>query len=542
VHRFLVGARAGAVALLFAIMAIPIIGLIGLALDYGIWNETYAALALAANAAALNAAKTAASADLKNDPNFLAEGVTSGQQWFLADLDATSLAASVKTSTPIVAVTMSGVSITANVTFNATVSPIFGRLFHFGGYPISLAAAASMPVTSYLEVILMLDNSASMAIGAGNADMQTLMQQSPCDPANEYYRTAGNSTYTQLYPNNYGIYQYSWNGVNYDGALATPITSGGITYKPTNYKGGAGYSVAYCNATQVTNGYCQQQQTCPNVNGYTAYAGPPCAFACHADSSKTAGLGTDLWAMARRNNVTLRFDLLKNATNLVLQTMATDDVDSLNNLSVGIYTFNTIVTPIYPGGNTCTTNNLNTTEACTDFTAAENAVGAPPAHGSGIYTDTGIQPGVALATGNNDNTAFTESMSTLAGTYLSAAGDGTSAAKPRKVLFLITDGFEDDPNTGARVAMPSSACQTFKSMGYTVYVVYTPYYPVMHEWYLQNAVSIVEGSGAASITYNLQACASATGDYISAADQTTLNAALLTFLKNALSAPVSFTK
>ena len=101
---------------------------------------------------------------------------------------------------------------------------------------------------------------------------------------------------------------------------------------------------------------------------------------------------------------------------------------------------------------------------------------------------------------------------------------------------------EDDPNTGARAAMPSSACQTFKNMGYTVYVVYTPYYPIMHVWYLTNAVSIVEGTGTNSIAYNLQACASASGDYISAADQTSLNNALVTFLKNALSAPASFTR
>jgi hypothetical protein len=90
--------------------------------------------------------------------------------------------------------------------------------------------------------------------------------------------------------------------------------------------------------------------------------------------------------------------------------------------------------------------------------------------------------------------------------------------------------------------MPSSACTQFKDMGFTVYVVYTPYYPVMHEWYLVNGVSIVEGTGSDSIAYNLQACASSAADYISAGNQTSLNNALQTFLKNALASPAIFTK
>jgi len=535
--------RRSGVALLFALMAIPMIGLAGLAVDFGIWNETYASLSLAASSAALNAAKTAANADAQNDTNYIAEGTTAGKQWFLADMDTSSYGNALGSSTPTVHVTTSGTSITATVSITLSVNPLIGGLFGKAGYPITVSAGATMPVTSYLEVILMLDNSASMGIGATTADMQTLMQNSACDPSNYFSRTASSSTYTQLYPNNYGIYQYSWNGSNYDGTLPTPMTSGSTTYKPTNYKGGGGYSAAYCDAAEVTAGYCQQQQTCPNqVNGYTAYAGPPCSFACHTDGSKAAGLGTDLWAMARKNGVTVRFDLLKNATNLVLQTMATDNVASLNNLTVGVYSFNTGVTAVYPGTTACGTNNTNTTEACSNFTLAQSDVGAPPTAGSGVYTDTGIQPDVALATGNNDDTAVTESMSTLASTYLTAAGDGTAATKPRKVLFLITDGFEDDPNTGTRAAMPSSACQAFKDMGYTVYVVYTPYFPVMHVWYLMNAVSIVEGSGSNSIAYNLQACASSAGDYISASNQTSLNNALQTFLKNALASPAIFTK
>jgi hypothetical protein len=80
-------------------------------------------------------------------------------------------------------------------------------------------------------------------------------------------------------------------------------------------------------------------------------------------------------------------------------------------------------------------------------------------------------------------------------------------------------------------------------MGYTVYVVYTPYYPVVHTAYLANNwATIVQGTGSTSIAYNLEQCASSSSDYIAATDQTTLNTALLTFLKNALNLPARFTK
>ena len=536
--------RGGAFAVMLAIMAVPLIGLTGLAIDYTIWTETYASLSLTASAAALNAAKIAATADIQNDASFEAEGVTAGQQWFKAELGQGTLFANTNVVTPNVTITMSGTNVTANVAFSGSVNSIFGNLFGITAYPMNVTASATMPVTAFLEVVFMLDNSASMSIGATNTDMTTLAQNSACDPSNEFTRTSSNSTYSQLVSDYYGIYQYSWNGANYDGALATPVSSYGLVFKPATYNSGNAIHTAYCNSTAVSNGLCPQVEQCPsNVNGYAAYAGPPCVFACHSDGSKTAGLGTDLWSAARRNGLTLRLDLLKNATNLALQTMATDNVASINNLSAAIYTFNTGLNPIYPTN--CTPKAAGC-ESGTSFSTAEAAVGAPPTAGSGVYTDTGIQPVVASATGNNDDTAVEEAMTSLVTNYVTAAGDGTSAATPKKVLFLITDGFEDDPYgpgiSGLRQAMPSSMCQPFKYLGFTVYVVYTPYYPIMHEAYLVNFIPIVEGTGTSSIAYNLQARASSSSDYISATNQSMLNAALATFLANALTTPARYTQ
>jgi Flp pilus assembly protein TadG len=535
-------ARAGAVALLFATMIIPILGLVGLAIDFGIWNEADASLSVAASSAALNAAKTAAGALAQADSNYVTEGVTAGKQWFLAELGQGSYAADSGTAPPTVKITTSGSMITATVTYTSTVNSIFGKMFTVARYPITVTAAATMSAGSYLEVVLMLDNSSSMGIGATTADMTTMMQSSPCDASNEFIRTSSNANYSQATTEAYSLYQYNWLGASYDGAMTTPIKSGSLTLKPATPPNSS-TEVSYCSATQVSSGQCPQTEQCPtNVNNYPAYAGPPCAFACHSDGSKKAGLGNDLWAMARRNGVTLRLDTLKVATNLVLTTMQSNNIASLNNLSVGIYTFNTKLNPVYPTN--CTPQAFGC-EAGSQWSTAISAVGLPP-QTAGVYTDTGIQPPVAASSGDNDNTEVEEAMSNLANNYVTAAGDGTTATNPKKVLMLITDGFEDDPTgpgiSGLRQAMPSSVCTPFKNMGYTVYVVYTPYYPLMHTWYLANGIPIVEGTGPGSIPYNLQACASNPNDYIAATDQSSLNSALLSFLTDALNTPATFTQ
>jgi Flp pilus assembly protein TadG len=535
-------ARRGAVSVLFATMIIPIVGLVGLAIDYGIWNESFSSLSLAASAAALNAAKTAASAAANNDTNYISEGQTAGSQWFLAELGQGSYAADSGTSPPTVSVTRQAAMITANVSYTSTVSSVFGRIYRKALYPITVNATATMSAGSYLEVVLMLDNSSSMGLGATVADMNTLMKRSPCDQSNAWIRTKSNATYSQASMENYSEFQLSWAGNTYNstGGVTVPVMDGSLWLQPaTPYNPTVG--VPECNAIWVPNGQCAQVEQCPgNINGYPAYAGPPCAFACHWDGGSMAGNGNDLWALARRQGVALRLDTLKNATQNTLTAMQTNNM-AINNLSVGIYTFNTSLTQVYPTN--CTPQAFGC-EAGSDWPTASSRVGWPP-QTAGVYTDTGIQPALAALGGDNDNTAVEEAMNNLATNYVTAAGDGSSASKPRKVLILITDGFEDDPLAsvginGLRQAMPSSACQPFKDMGYTVYVIYTRYYPLPHTWYLANGIPIVEGTTSASIQYNLNACASNSNDFVIATDQSSLKSALLAFLTDALDSPATF--
>jgi Flp pilus assembly protein TadG len=531
--------RRAAVAVMFAAATVPMLGLVGLAVDYAVWNQANSGLQLAANVAALTAVKIAANAQVAAASATQAQtaGQNAGAQWFIAQVGSASqtvVAAVPVTLTggypyaagPAVHVVM-GATVTATVTYNGTVKSMFGgALFGVSSYPISGTAEASVASDPYLNVEMLLDNSSSMDIGATVQDMTTLMALSACDKSN--YIPSGAQHGQSLQP--FDVFAYEGDGLYYDGTINThgftyvDVTSNPATYNP---------DLHVAQSTGSHGPSCDPLLPAGDQNqGITT--GPPCAFACHWDNSANSGAANDLYGMARKTigtsyQVTLRFDLVKNATQTVLQTMAADD-EAIGNLKVGIFTFNTGVTQIYPSSG----------EAGDQWATAEAAVGLPPT--SSTASETGIQPVVGLKSGNNDDTAFPEAMATLQANYLTTpAGNGTTASAPRKVLFIITDGFLDDPNTGARSAFPPSACDGFKNLGYTVYIVYTPYYPVMHTAYFENDWSvIVSGTGPTSITYNLQQCASSGSDYISATSQSDLNNALALFLRSALNQPARF--
>jgi Flp pilus assembly protein TadG len=508
--------RRGSIALMSAILAIPMIAMFGLAIDYAQLNQARSVLYLAANSAALNALKVAATAQVGGDANYVSEGVAAGNAWWSAQIG--KLGSRVSNSQAQISINP-GPPLSASVTVTGTAASLFGKMFGASNYSLGFTIQSVINTSPYVEVVVLLDTSSSMSIGASPSDMATLLDDSPCDPSNEFTSTDG-VNYSQGSANTYGQYECSYTGTTYDGQPSCPVQSGSTTYSPAN------------------NVHTEMGPACPNkVNGHTAYAGPPCAFACHWDGSKAAGLGNDLWAMARRNGVTLRADTVKQATSGIVSALQTAS-QANNAFSIGIYTFNSALTRVYPSSG----------EAGSDWTTAAADVGAPPTSGSSTKTDTGIQPALAGLSGTNNNTNFQEAMADLATNDLTPAGYGTSPASPRKVLLLITDGMEDDSNTNARDAMPYTACQQLKGMGYNIYVIYMPYYPLMETYYLQYLTGIAEGSGASSIAYNLQQCSSSTGPsdlstyYLVATNQAGLSAALKTFLSSVLSAPARFTQ
>ncbi len=547
--RFRSGRRA-AVSVMFAAGAVPMIGLVGLAVDFGIWNQTNATLSVAANVAALSAVRIAANAQVTNDVNPAGQGTAAGQQWFASEV---GLANRIGT----MGVTLNGGTFGANVNvtvgptvqatvgYSGTVPSVFGfALFGLAHYPISGQAVAVVTTAPFLNVYMMLDDSSSMQIGATNSDIITMQELTPCNPVpslvgsqapGAFYPTGPNSN---VYPSNLAGQAYSAYSISgYDGGIQTPAVA---LDPPLTYNA---FTIGNVTPLTCTGLNGENPQPDPLYNPPTKLlpvnAGPPCAFACHFDPAP-AGTGNDFYGLARStinkpNQVTLRFDLLKTATNSVITAMQADNISSINNLQVGIYSFSTTTTRAYPDPS-CGTGLA--CEAGGDWTTAHADVGGPASYPNG--PDTGIQPSYTPTSANDGDTNFHQDMLNLQA-LVTPSGDGTKSTSPRKVLFLVTDGMSDTSVNRAYSPVDPADCTLFKSMGFTVYVVFTPYYPVMNGFYVTNIKPIAEPLVGSQLYTAMQACASTPQDFISASDGATLTAALQTFLKQALNSPARFT-
>ncbi len=525
--------------MVFAISAMPVLGLVGLAIDFGIWNQVNAGLSLAANMAALTAVKVAVNAQTAGDPNAVTEGQAAARQWFLAEVGSSTqtVVGTTLVTLPSSGLTIQvngGTTVTATVAYSATVKSIFGALFGRATYPVSGAAAAQITSSPYVDVEILLDNSGSMEIGATNADIIRLQEISPCNLVRSGEISPG-AVYSgaTLYQNAGGQPYNAYQTAGYDGSIATPAVA---PDPPLSYS-----TFVPTSAVSQSGPNCKGILPVQSDGSYPA-AGPPCAFACHFDGTAGPGQGNDLYALARTTigtsaPITLRYDLVKTATNQVIAAMQADNVAALNNLQVGIFTFDTALSAIYPAPG-CTVGTL----ACAagdNWTAAENAVGSPPTVANAA--ETGYKPYLG---NNGGSTDFHDSMATLL-TYMTASGSGVSSTAPRKVLFVVTDGLVDVGADGSSTryygGISPADCNNFKSLGFTIYVLYIPYYPVMSGFYVSTIKQYAEPTSTSVIAEDLQDCASSPSDYISASDATGIDAALQAFLKSAVEAPARFT-
>jgi Flp pilus assembly protein TadG len=535
-------------AVVFGLAAPAMMAITGLAIDFAGVLAAKTRLELGADSGALIAVTTATNALKTDQNNYQANGQTAGNNRFKGQAGGISRV-SAPVGTVVVSPPTSGLVMTATTTWSATYNTFFGGLFGVPSWQLSGVASASTQVPQpYLNIEVMLDNSPSMEIGATANDIAILQQLTACSPSGAYIPDQNGHYTAPISGQGYDPYQCtgSSSSANYTGLPACPLQASSSytaisTFQPVAPGSGTqGPSCAGVTWPGVTWPVVQNaaSQALGNPPTLWPQAGAPCAFACHFDTSSPSGTGSDYYAIARSTiksatsaPVTLRFDVVKAAVNTLISTMAANNNTTLNNLQVGVFTFAEGLDPqVYPttGG-----------EAGGNWATAASAVGGPPTKTNG--PDLGIQPYSGSNTADSD---FPDSMAALAG-QLTAAGNGTTASAPRKVLFLVTDGVQDyNVNAIASSrnvqAMDPSQCQTFKDKGYTIYVVYTPYYPLMNDYYLNHLADIVEGTGAGTTTANLQACASAPSNYIEASDGPHITAALQTFFQLAIAPPARF--
>ncbi|MFK5596041.1 TadE/TadG family type IV pilus assembly protein [Methylobacterium sp. HMF5984] len=170
-------ARGGNVAMIFGLSLIPLVGLIGLGVDYGVAITNKTKLDGAADAAAVAAVATAKAyiAANQGQPNLTAKAIAAGitQATNVFNVNAGKVPFTTYTlQTPQLA--PDGQSLTSTVAYTATVTNTFGRIFRTPTTPLANTVTASTDLASYLDFYVMVDVSGSMGLPTSASDMNLL--------------------------------------------------------------------------------------------------------------------------------------------------------------------------------------------------------------------------------------------------------------------------------------------------------------------------------------------------------------------------------
>jgi Flp pilus assembly protein TadG len=245
--------------------------------------------------------------------------------------------------------------------------------------------------------------------------------------------------------------------------------------------------------------------TSSGIDTMVANTPDQCAFGCH-ESDKSPN---DYYGLARLLGVTLRMDLLRQATQNLMDTAKTAATTNNAAYRAAIYTFNI-------GFNTITsmTSSLSTAKS--------------QAANIDIYE-------VPYQNWSHDAiTNYTNAMTQINNTMPTPGGGTTTPGdSPQEVMFFVTDGVEDQMVNGSRVQslMDPSYCTTIKNRGIRIAVLYTEYLRLpTNPWYMNHIDGFQPNIGP-----NLQSCASpglyfkvTTNDDISAAMAKLFNQAVAT--------------
>jgi len=516
-------ARRGAISIIFATMIVPLLLILGIAVDFSFYIQAVAELNLAADAAAMHAVRAMAMASA-NSTTYQNAGTLAGQQWFAAQAEQVPGVQLTGTGTPLpvtVTVSYKAPTYTATVTYQGTINTVFGRIAGVKTWPVAGTATASIS-DNFVDIAILIDNSQSMLIGATASDIAAMDAATPCAPVTYNAAISENNHYPGL---SMDAYAYYLNGpthaygsgpagatVGYDSSDQSmpPYTgvngaapNSALEFCDPNLIGGCGPApgygyppgIIYGSATNGATGsgsFGQYYETaaqsaksgqpvgsCNNGGGAPGIAGrytpqSPCAFACHQNAN-----GGDWYALARSttnpttgNPVQLRLDVVQAAAQSVITQMEQYSPAPQTLLGIGLYTFNSSFQPLYP----CTTTTGCTTQFGTNLATAYSDLTVC----AGTQTTNCLLPPITTDAPQTDIAdSFSQAATFLAG----KTGTGASQSTALRNMFIVTDGISDWPVNGSQVVGPIdqlvvNPCQQLKNQGFTIYVLYTPYQPL----------------------------------------------------------------
>ncbi len=312
-------------------------------------------------------------------------------------------------------------------------------------------------------------------------------------------------------------------------SMALPATTAGITQMQSltgKQDGNSGCAFA-CHQASTNNGD-SEGNPCADGTAPDQSGGLYCDVAHH-------GAQIDNYALARNNNITLRLDELNSGVSTLLQTASSTAQSSQFSTPpqyrFSIYSMDSLwsigLTQLVP---------LTAGYVSQWSTSSANFAVMEMYSNNNDCADSACSSGTN-APGGDVATSYDESLGKLSqASYIPAPGNGSNQAgdSPQEVLFIVTDGVEDE-NNGGRIqqaindlgnapggnSQGANWCTAIKNRGIKIAILYTDYLPVpANSWYNQWIAPFQPDIGPA-----LQACASP-GLFYDAAIGADLGAAL----------------
>ncbi len=223
-----------------------------------------------------------------------------------------------------------------------------------------------------------------------------------------------------------------------------------------------------------------------------------CAFACHETNPSADNLGNpngeDNYTLAQNLGVVTRMQNLASATQALMSTASATEGSNTSQYQMAIYTFaNSGISTIQS-----LTSNMTTAQA-----AAGN-INVLQVYDNNWLTRTNQ---------NSDTDTNFESAMSAINTVMPNPGLGTPASTPQEVLFIVSDGVDDEVSSSCSQSLSGNRCQapfntalctTVKNRGIQIAVLYTEYLPLpTNSWY-NNWIAPFQNQ----ISPNMQNCAS----------------------------------
>jgi Flp pilus assembly protein TadG len=482
--------RRGNVAITTALAALPILAAIGCVIDFSLASMVKTKLIAAADAATLatvsNSSPIVASAKASGT---VSAGQTYALNFFNAGASSTisSLNLTVK---PTATVTMSGTTVTAEVSFTGSVPTYFLGLIGYKTIPISGASTSSFTLPAYIDFYLMLDVSGSMGMPSTTAEQSRLQAVNPDNMS--------------IYPTGCTFACHFTASGSCGQGNQGPIPSVGSSTNPSPGGNCQGFIISRLGTSRTT--YTSGNNS---SNGHTVNWSNTQVSSCPTPGTTSC--------------IQLRLDAVGYAVNALLNEASTTESNDgvTNQFRVGLFPFIQ---------NLCFSAN-GSSNSC--------SVGLTTSLTGSTITNFAAQLANLLDTGQNSTlgsggTHFENALNTMNRSVIpNPAGTGT-AAKPLPYLFIVTDGSQDYqtqwnggwsaqnwsangtvPFQNSATTIPPNSvtstdyCTTMKGRGVTIAILYIPYQTIQNA----NAGFASNEDGYANnnipnISPALQACAS----------------------------------